>query len=100
MEIQQAKQNLSEVMDFADSVRGFDVRDLVDPLEQLESYRTFLGDEEYHKVQQNYSKTIDTMNLVFEAEASRLHTQGDTFTEELNLRNLLGEVEKFQFIFD
>ena len=73
MEIQQSKQNLSEVMDFADSVRGFDVRDLVDPLEQLESYRTFLGDDEYHKVQQNYSKTIETMNLVFEAEASRLH---------------------------
>ena len=95
MEIQQSKQNLSEVMDFNDSVRGFDVRDLVDPLEQLESYRSFLGDDEYHKVQQNYSKTIDTMNLVFEAEASRLHSHEKAFTEELTLRNLLSEVEKF-----
>ena len=76
-------------------MRGFDVRDLLDPLEQLESYRSFLGDDEFVKVQQNYNKTIDTMNLVFEAEASRLKLQGDSFTEELQLRNLTGEVEKF-----
>lgn len=44
------------------------MRDLLDPLEQLDSYRDFLGEEEFSRVQSNYNKTIETMNLVFEAE--------------------------------
>ena len=46
-------------------MRGFDTREILDPLEQLEIYRVFLGEEEFLRVQTNYTKTIETMDLVF-----------------------------------
>jgi hypothetical protein len=35
------------VFEFNDEVRGFDVRDFLDPLEQLEIYKDFLGEDEF-----------------------------------------------------
>jgi hypothetical protein len=35
------------VFEFGDMVRGFDVRDLQDPFDQLDIYKDFLGIEEF-----------------------------------------------------
>lgn len=86
-EIQHDKKAISDVFEFNDEVRGFDVRDLLDPLEQLEIYKDFLGEEEFQRVHANYEKTIQTMDLVFETEIERIKLQ-DTLTDELSLRNL------------
>lgn len=99
VEISEMKKSISEVFEFKDMVRGFDVRDIDDPFDQLDIYKDFLGDEEYHKVAQNYQKTIETMDLVFQAELQRLKVLSD-LNEDLNERNLTGIVEKFEYIYD
>lgn len=80
-------------------MRGFDTRDLLDPLEQLDVYRDFLGEEEFKNVHSNYLKTIETMDLVFKTEMERIKL-ADTFSEELSMRNLLQHVEKFDYVFE
>jgi len=38
---------------------------MIDPLENLDIYQDFLGEEEFEKMRQSYLKTIETMNLVY-----------------------------------
>ena len=68
MDVQESKRLISDVFEFNDEVRGFDTRDLVDPLEQLDMYREFLGEVEFEQVKANYMRTIETMDLVFQTE--------------------------------
>lgn len=65
------------MFDFGDMVRGFDVRDLQDPFDQLDIYKDFLGIEEFQRVSQSYQKTVETMDLVFQTELQRLKVQND-----------------------
>ncbi len=65
VEISYSKQSLSDVFEFADEVRGFDTKDILDPLENLEIYKEFLGEEEFQNMRQSYIKTIETMDLVY-----------------------------------
>jgi len=41
---------LSEIFEFGDEIKGFDTKDLIDPFEDLDIYKEFLGDEEYTKM--------------------------------------------------
>ena len=43
-------------------MKGFDTKDLLDPFEDLDIYKDFLGEEEFASMMQSYSKTIETMN--------------------------------------
>ena len=47
MEISAEKQTLSDIFEFGDEVKGFDTKDLLDPFEDLDIYKDFLGEEEY-----------------------------------------------------
>jgi hypothetical protein len=49
-------------------VRGFDTKDVLDPLENLDIYKDFLGEEEFANMRQNYLKTIETMDLIYDTE--------------------------------
>ena len=64
-------------------MHGLDAEDdLVDPMEHLDIYKNFLGDEEFEKVKSSYLKTVETMTLVYKTELERLKLS-DGLNEEL-----------------
>lgn len=45
---------------------------MLDPLENLDIYKDFLGEEEFLNMRQSYLKTIETMDLVYQTEIERI----------------------------
>lgn len=98
-EISHQKNAISEVFDFSDAVKGFDVRDLESPLDQIDVYKDFLGEDEFRRVHETYSKTIQTLDLVYQTELERIKLP-DQLQEDLELRNLQQHLDKFEYIYE
>ncbi len=72
---------------------------MLDPLENLDIYKEFLGEEEFQKMRQSYLKTIETMDLLYSTEIQRAKMPEELY-EDLQIRNLAQHIEKFEYIFE
>jgi hypothetical protein len=72
---------------------------MLDPLENLDIYKDFLGEEEFLNMRQSYLKTIETMDLVYQTEIERIKLP-DGLYEDVQIRNLTTHIEKFEYIFE
>ena len=78
------KEDLADILGFDDQVKGFDLEFMTDDsIDFLDIYAEFLGDEEYHKMKENYQRALCMMNEVNTVEIERFRMNAPIEYEEL-----------------